>query len=121
MSHPMTPLLKCIRAFHVSAHLSEISAILEIFKNSDFMDITAVLRSPGMVHDYVRKCEKLEEMGRQKENKIMEKEATIKNLEEEKKELNKRRRGAMAQMAAMRGLIQKELEANFKARFLIVN
>lgn len=119
--HPMTILLKKIQVFHFSDSLENMNKIMGVFGDSDFMDILGVLRSSGLVHEYVRKCEKLEGLANEKGRKIMEKQQTIKDAELEKKELGKQRRKTMTSLSGMRALIQKELEANFKARFLVVN
>ena len=117
----MNFLLKKIQTSHFAEYLKQMKEILNIFKNNDFMDIIGVLRNPSLVSDYIKKCEKLENLSNEKGRKIKDKEKTITDLENDKKELGKKRRFTMTKLASIRGLIQKELEANFKARFLVVN
>lgn len=120
-SHPMTPLLKILKTSYFAGSLQIMQKTLEVFQNSDFMDIRGILRSPGLVHEYVRKCEKLESLAAEKGRKISEKRKTISESEEEKRGLERQKRAVIGKLVAVRADIQKELEANFKARFLVVN
>ena len=98
-----------------------LSEIREMFQNQDLIDILAILKNKELMFAYIKNCEKLDSEINLKTQKILEKENSIRNLEDELNELRKKVNETTSKMVEVNKYIQNELEKSFKAKFLVMN
>lgn len=101
--------------------IQQINKIEKILTDSDFQDILSILRNKKKMFKQIKEFETFDSQILKKSRDMELKRNNIRSLEEEKTGFGIKMGKIRQEMEEVRRLMQKELEANFKANFLIVN
>ena len=125
LERPEDPALKSLlsnlQPSQFDATIRDLKRIERILSDDDFQDILAILRSPKKLFQHIKQFEHFEAQMMKKGQKMEQKRGAIRKLNEEKSGLGRQMGKVRREMESVRVRIQAELEANFKAKFLVIN